>query len=121
MIPLISASSLGHFTETIVVSPIEATNTQGPPLLLMTHPPSYIRCLHNATWLNFFKIVDLPDNGTISILGTFVEGYKLYPRKPESSGVGSIYGTSMPIFTHLNVIAYFGFMIHLIITNTLCI
>ena len=40
MTPLIAASSSEHSIETIVAFQDEAINTQGPPLLLITHSPS---------------------------------------------------------------------------------
>ena len=40
-IPLIAASSSKDSIETIVAFQDEATNAQGPPLLLITHSPSY--------------------------------------------------------------------------------
>jgi len=50
----------------------------------------YLRGLHDATWLNFVKIVELPDKDAISISSKIVEGYESYPRGPESAGVGGI-------------------------------
>ena len=46
--------------------------------------------LHDATWLNFVKIVELPDKDAISISSKIVEGYESYARGPESAGVGGI-------------------------------
>ena len=38
--PLVAASLSEHYIESIVVFQDEAINTQGPPLLLITHSPS---------------------------------------------------------------------------------
>ena len=80
------------FRQNILLKPLfifqdEVINAQGPPLLLITHSPSYT---YDATWLNFVKIVELPDKDAISISSKIVEGYEFYPRGPESAGVGGI-------------------------------
>ena len=79
-IPLIAASS-EHSIETIVYFSRWSYHT----LTFI-----YLRGLHDATWLNFVKIVELPDKDAISISSKIVEGYESYPRGPESAGVGGI-------------------------------
>ena len=107
-IPLIAASS-EHSIETIVYFSRWSYHT----LTFI-----YLRGLHDTTWLNFVKIVELPDKDAISISSKIVEGYESYPRGPESAGVGGILNICTCYFSSL-CNSHVGFMIQFIITNAL--
>ena len=95
-IPLIAASSSDseHSIETIVAFQEEAILISSAFVINHTLTFINLRCLHDATWLNFLKIVELPDKDAISVPSKIVEGYESYPRGQESARVGGILNIS---------------------------
>ena len=85
--PRIAASSSEHSIDTIVAFKIKLFYTRSAFVINHTLTFINLRCLHEATWLNFVKIVELPDKNAISTPSKIVEGYELYPKGSESAGL----------------------------------